>query len=105
MLSIGFHGNQGKIASLPGLHKEDEEDDVYWIDWHLGQENPIASILYNLTAMCDLFVIHVDGHELDLIRLHIQNLPVSNGRTVLFYGDFARMIAGNLPPPSAAGHW
>lgn len=96
MLSIGFDGNHEKIASLPGLYKEDEDDDVYRIDWHIGEENPIAGLLFNITAMCDLLVIHVDGDELEWVRLHFTNLPIPNVRTPLFYGDFARMIAANL---------
>lgn len=44
----------------------------------------------------DTFEIQATGLELDFIRRHFTNIPISDSKTVVWTGDFARFLAANL---------
>lgn len=57
------------------------------IIWHTGETH---EQLYNVVFL------QADGDELDHIRKHIQNIPMSDKRVVRWYAPFAQFIWDNL---------
>jgi len=58
-------------------------------EWHFG-----SRIVYELDNVLEL---HADGDELDAVKKMFPNAPVAKGKShAKFYGDFAKVIVGNL---------
>lgn len=83
MLCIIFE-NQ---SSVLGNRTPDNETDIVW---YVGEHLPE----FDVHKVCE---IQVDGHELEVIENTFPNFPIPRDRrTVRFFGDFARMVVGNL---------
>lgn len=59
--------------------------------WHVGENKPFFE---NPVIKCAEVI--ADGDELDFIVTHFRNLPVREGRTVRWRGEFAAFIHDNL---------
>lgn len=56
--------------------------------WHFGDKfPPFVGTMISLQA---------DGDELDFIKLHFGNIPMSSGRIVMWFDGMALFIAHNL---------
>lgn len=63
------------------------------VPWHIGQRLPgIDKDLANVVE------VQADGHELDLIKAHFRNIPMSESRVVVWTGETAQFIYNNFPP-------
>ena len=60
--------------------------------WHIGSL-PHPDISGNEESVED---VQADGDELDRIKKHFTNLPMTTARVVRWYGDDAKFIAGNI---------
>ena len=62
--------------------------------WHVGQPSPISH-----SEAADVDEIQADGDELehivDMFPIN-RSLPIPRGRVVRWFGDHAKLIAGNL---------
>ena len=58
------------------------------IEWHVGGVVDFAPER--------VVVLEADGDELGLLIRDFHNLPFHNGRTNVFYGDMAKMIAERI---------
>lgn len=68
------------------------EDDC--VSWRVNEPDPLHR--KNLSAK-DVIEVQADGHELEYIQKHMNNLPTApKTRVVSWFGDHARFIAANL---------
>lgn len=62
------------------------------LTWHIGERLCLTTTDLHLVES-----IQADGDELEYIKSYFCNLPfVTNKRVVIWFGDDARFIAGNL---------
>jgi hypothetical protein len=62
--------------------------------WHIHEPNPIT--YYEVNAIDE---IQADGDELEYIHnmfLLTHSLPIPKGRVIRWFGDYAKLIVGNL---------
>jgi hypothetical protein len=59
------------------------------IEWHIGE--PVQDINTSLIRE-----VSADMDELNEIRDHMSNIPMSNKRTITWFGDMAKFIAVNI---------
>lgn len=60
------------------------------LEWHLGDKK-VHDIKVSLIRE-----VQADGDELNEIRDHMSNIPMSNKRTITWFGDMAKFIAVNI---------
>jgi hypothetical protein len=59
------------------------------ISWHVGEPLPEIDV-------SRVLVVQADGDELEFIYREFANIPHGRGGVVMWYGDMAKFIAGNL---------
>ncbi len=64
-------------------------------EWHVGDHPPNE---FMEDEGLEVHTVYADGHELEHIELHFQNLPLTKrkGRSCVWRGDLARFIFDNL---------
>ena len=58
--------------------------------WHVGEAMP------PMGPMGQIDSVAADGHELEFIRQHFSNIPMTDSRIIVWYGDVAMFIANNI---------
>ena len=64
------------------------------VEWKIGTPSPFKNAPQIVWTVGE---VSASGSELDWIKSMITGIPVANAATVIWYGDFAKFIAGNLP--------
>ena len=67
---------------------EDHENREKIYNWHVGEAMPKFEI-------SKVVEVQADGHELEFIKFRFE-VPYMCGKIIIWYGDFAKFIAGNL---------
>jgi len=57
--------------------------------WHVGEPLPDLNVQ-------GVLVVQADGDELEFIYREFANIPHGRGSVVMWFGDMAKFIAGNL---------
>ena len=77
---------------------DDADGDTCGIfEWHIGDkvsEEMLTKLSWGKRFVPDL--VQADGHELEWIIGNFPGLIIPRGRVVRFFGDTARLIAGNI---------
>lgn len=55
--------------------------------WYIGNKTALVCPPNEVVS------ISADGHELMLLKTHLKNFPFHDGAVMVWYGDFAKMIA------------
>ncbi len=72
------------------IHFKDKKEKI--ITWYVNELVP--STFHYISD--DISSLYLDGHELELVRKHCNNLPFHNGPINVLYGDHAKFVVGNL---------
>ena len=75
------------------IYRQPNTPNLMQIEWKVGQSSPFKgspNLVYTTGEVI------ASGNELEWIKVNFTNMPISNTPVTHFYGDFAKIIVGNL---------